>query len=504
MGIFSNISVNYVPTNAPNVAGSASFAGMTNAVFSSLLTDNGFATAILQIIFIVCGALMLDKFSATISSLIGADNIASVGKSLYGDTAKATSGAVKTGAKVGAGGLAFSYKAVSGSIKGVSSLNEKMKNKASTKKSLMDSFKSSKLAEHETNRNAFIEKMMREQYGKKLPTNEKSLQQIRDKWGKKFDQSNSLANLDADAEKYADSTMQARADFEKSVKKEIRQRTGFLAGGSRSFAMREVLDNAMKEYDKADVKPTSLSGLSAKDKNSGEELSKAVTLMDNAEGKAADERKANMKVGVRLGKNAIKQLLPGAKMFEETKSGIDSKRSALRSFSDTDQSIIENFEKALQEGAEEKAKKDYKSLTDTAESEIFGPLLDNVYSGLENSKSMMKQKYKEMADRARIYMSQGIPCNDIIENFIEQNKLGIVNMKEQSMEQVLSQIEADIDIKYDMSKVKQRIDEVKSKSTNKAMLAELKKMIAEYAGAPMIVKELEKTLAQIKSGMSSK
>ena len=117
---------------------------------------------------------------------------------------------------------------------------------------------------------------------------------------------------------------------------------------------------------------------------------------------------------------------------------------------------------------------------------------------------MMKQKYKEMADRARIYMSQGIPCNDIIENFIEQNKLGIVNMKENSMEQVLSQIEADIEIKYDMSKVRQRIDEVKSKTTNKAMLAELKKMIAEYAGAPMIVKELEKTLAQIKSGMSSK
>ena len=498
MGIFSNISVNYVPTNAPNVAGSASFAGMTNAVFSSLLTDNGFATAILQIIFIVCGALMLDKFSATISSLIGADNIASVGKSLYGDTTKSATGAFKTGAKVGAGGLAFSYKAVTGSIKGVSSLNEKMKNKANTKKSLMDSFKATKLAEREANRNAYIDKMMQEQYGKKLPKNEKALQQIRDKWGKKFDQGNSLANLDDEAEKYADSTMKARSDFEKSVKKEIRQRTGFLAGGSRSFAMREVLDNAMKEYDKADKKPTGLSGLGNADE------SKAVSLMNNAEGKAADERKANMKVGVRLGKNALKQLLPGAKMFEETKGGIDSTRSKLRNFSDTDQSIIENFEKALQEGVEEKAKKDYKSLTDTAESEIFGPLLDNVYTGLENSKSMMKQKYKEMADRARIYMSQGIPCNDIIENFIEQNKLAIVNLKQNSMEQVLSQIEADIDIKYDMSKVRQRIDEVKSKTTNKAMLAELKKMIAEYAGAPMIVKELEKTLAQIKSGMSSK
>ena len=501
MGIFSNISVSYVPTNAPNAAGSVSFAGLTNAVFSSLLTDNGFATAILQIIFIVCGALMLDKFSATISSLIGADNIASVGKGLFGDTSKATSGAVKTGVKTGAAGLAFTYKSVSGSIKGVSALSDKMKNKANTKKSLMDAYKKKRIADLAPEREAYINKMMREQYGKKLPKNEKALQQIKDKWGKKFDNSHVIS--DDEAEKYADSTMKARADFEKSVKKEIRQRTGFLAGGSRSFAMREVLDNAMKEYDSAENKPTSLAGLSHKS-SEGTEESKAINLMDNAEGKAADERKANMKVGVRLGKNAIKQLMPGAKMFDEVKSGIAGKRSELRGFSDTDQSIIENFEKALQEGAEEKAKKDYKSLTDTAEKEVFGPLLDNVYTGLENSKNMLKQKYREMCERAKVNMSLGIPTNDIIENFIEQNKLGIVSMKEKSLEQVLSEIEMDINVKYDLSKVKQEIERVKSQSTNKAMLAELKKMIASYAGAPMIVKELEKTLAQIKSGLGSK
>lgn len=495
MGIFSNISVNYVPTNAPNAGGSVSLSGLTTSTLALLITDNGFATAILQIVFIVCGALMLDKFSATISSLIGAENLASVGKGLFGDTSKATSGAVKTTTKIGAAGLALSYKAANGLIKGPGALAEKMQSKSAGRQALRDSFIKGKLGTREE----FIANMMSQKHrgtgkGHRKPKTEKERKQMEARYSKLYDEK--VAALQPDADQF----VKQREDFEKSVRREAKKRTGLFAGGSRSFALREVVDNAMKEYDSADIgkKPKQLSDLgSAQD-------SKAVALMDNAEGKAQDERKATMKVGVKLGTNALKSLLPGAKMFDEVKSGIAGKRSELRNFSDTDQSIIENFEKALQEGAEEKAKQDYKSLTKTAEQEIFGPLLDNVYNGLENSKSLLKQQYKNLADRAKAYMSQGIPCDELIEQFIEANKLSIINTKGKALDQIMSEIEADIEIKYNMGEVQKKIEAIKGLSNNKQVIAEIKKMIAQYSGAPLIVKELEKTLAQIKSGMSSK
>ena len=504
MGIFSNISVNYVPTNAPNAAGSVSFSGLTTSTLALLITDNGFATAILQIVFIVCGALMLDKFSATISSLIGAENLASIGKGLFSDSTKSTTGAVKTGAKVGAAGLAMTYKGANSMIKGVGALSDKMQSRAAAKAALpgirqgyIDSFKKKTLED----RQAYINKMISDQYGKKkAPKNDKERKQLEAKWGKNFDKGLGGLSLDEAAEKYADnriaSEQQAvkdRAAFEKSVKREARRGTGFLASGSRSFAMREVVDNAMKEYDKADKKPKKLADL-------GED-SKARSLMENASKKAENERSANMKVGVRLGKNALKQLLPGAKMLEEVKGGIEGKRNDLKNFSDIDASIVENFEKALQEGADEKAKKDFKDILDTAEMEAFRPILDNVNQGAINCKNALENELKELMDRARAYEDQGVSYNELIDDFIEKHQLDLIDLKGKSIGEIQSKIQADINVKYDLSQIQQTIKELKGSKNGKQVLTGMKNLISKYAGVPTIVKELEKALAQMKAGM---
>lgn len=93
-----SLNISYKPTNAPS-----GFVGTSSASVSAMaMIGQGMAEGVIRMIFMIAGALMIEKLASMISGFIGGVDIASIGKGMVGDIGKT----MATGALIG-GGLAM-------------------------------------------------------------------------------------------------------------------------------------------------------------------------------------------------------------------------------------------------------------------------------------------------------------------------------------------------------------------------------------------------------------
>lgn len=89
------LDIDYQPTNAP-----PAFGGMSSGAVSAMtMIGSGMAEGIIRMIFIIAGALMIEKMASMISGFIGGVDVAGIGKGMMSEIGKT----VATGAVVGGG-----------------------------------------------------------------------------------------------------------------------------------------------------------------------------------------------------------------------------------------------------------------------------------------------------------------------------------------------------------------------------------------------------------------
>ncbi|MBQ9791735.1 MAG: hypothetical protein IJW28_04025, partial [Clostridia bacterium] len=93
-----SLNITYKPTNDPSGFLSSSSA----SVSAMAMIGQGMAEGVIRMIFMIAGALMIEKLASMISGFIGGVDIASIGKGMVGDIGKT----MATGALIG-GGLAM-------------------------------------------------------------------------------------------------------------------------------------------------------------------------------------------------------------------------------------------------------------------------------------------------------------------------------------------------------------------------------------------------------------
>ena len=100
--IVASVDIDYKPTNAPSYWGGLS----SGAVSAMAMIGPGMAEGIIRMVFIIAGALMIEKLASMISGFIGGVDLASVGKGMLSDMAKTTASAAMIGGGIAMGGLA--------------------------------------------------------------------------------------------------------------------------------------------------------------------------------------------------------------------------------------------------------------------------------------------------------------------------------------------------------------------------------------------------------------
>jgi hypothetical protein len=163
----------------------------------------------------------------------------------------------------------------------------------------------------------------------------------------------------------------------------------------------------------------------AKKGGNADEIKAAQEAFNNSEKGAALRRKqvatkgagiVNMEMGLEMGKDAIKDLIPGSGLYDKFKKNIDGAKKDELGGNAIGSNLKSRIDQMKQDAADKKAEKKYADIYDAFGREGEGVAVDNVIEKLRNTYSEQEQYCEE--------------CNAEIENIIKDQKANKIDETE--------------------------------------------------------------------------
>lgn len=473
--IASSLQINYTPTNLPDAEYYATnghttrYESLIKMLFNrnitlNILTDKGidgpgavnmasatgFATLIIQNIFIMVGALMINKLSSTISSILGGGDVLSAGKGMQGDFMKSAAGGARFGAAVTMGGLSatrFIAPKIGAGLKNFAT--------SGYKNHALPLAMSANFAK---NGEFGLAKATLKNYGSYV--------------GGRFKKVGSSIKDGA----------KSGAGFVKNVGATLG--TSFETGAIFSPAAMKNLYYARKDERKAqaDLDSAVASGdQSAIDKATAAHKEKEKLLNDkivSSKGAAA----INMEMSLQMGKDALKDLIPGSGLVDKFKKNVDTARNDTMGGNAISSDLKNRINKMKQDAADKKAEKKFADVLGAYGRSGYGSAVNNI---LERMRKMQNEQTEAMQS-----------LSSKIDDIFEGCQKGQINEEQRiaRMAEIMSQaaskgldietfgdknIKPQIKPRIDLSEIG-RLEALEKISDTKAFDSQLKAILADW------------------------
>ncbi|MBQ9791129.1 MAG: hypothetical protein IJW28_00940, partial [Clostridia bacterium] len=391
--IASSLQINYTPTNLPDAEYYATnghttrYESLIKMLFNrnitlNILTDKGidgpgavnmasatgFATLIIQNIFIMVGALMINKLSSTISIILGGSDVLSSGKGMQGDFMKSAAGGARFGAAVTMGGLS--------ATRFIAPRLKDMPGKfAGGAKAAFGGVKTAATGSWSAIKNfgAGVKD------GKAVGGIKGG---IKGGWGViKGGASNTIKKVaSTNAAQTLGTSLANGAIFSPAAMKNLynarKEDLGAKAELDKAIASgdQEAIDKAQAGYD---------------EKHAAYERKKVST-------KAAGV--VNMEMGLQMGKDALKDLIPGSGLVDKFKKNLEGAKNDELGGNGISSNLKDRIAKMKQDAADKKAEKKYADIYDSFGREGEGVAVENVIEKLRHTHEEQMQYCKDYQD----------------------------------------------------------------------------------------------------------
>lgn len=362
--IAASLDIDYTPTNMINQEyyNSIGAGGRYNNLKKILLNRNitlnilaydGFATLIIQNIFIMVGALMINKMSSTISSILGGGDVLASGAGMQGEFMKSAAGGARFGAAVTMGGLSATRfiaprlknmpRAIAG---GTNAALGGIKNAATGSWSAIKNFGTGIKEGGFKGGMGVVKGGVKNVVSKVASTN--AAQTLGD----------GIVNGAIFSPAAMKNLYIARND-ERKAKADLDKAT---ASGDAA-----AIEKAQAAYDE---KHTALERKKVSTKGAGI---------------------VNMEMGLQMGKDALKDLIPGSGIYDKFKKNVDGARNDALGGNSIGSNLKDRIAQMKQDAADKKAEKKYADIYDSFGREGEGIAIDNVVEKLRQTYDEQKQ-----------------------------------------------------------------------------------------------------------------